>query len=415
MAKSVRLGVILCGLCLSMSANTTAEEPVAAKRVAATATNSPGADTPIPTVILQPQPAPGKPVRMTLLLPLKSTGLGAAANAVRAGFLAAYEKEKSGVAVNVVETSDLAEEIVSSYTNSLSSSDIMIGPLTRASAAAIAQSGAVRKPTISLTQSDVENASAAPLPPLMLAMGLSVEDEARQMAGWMAAGKQAVKVWIVCTSTSWQRRAAKAFAAKAPMLGIDATLVELGSASGFLSAADLAQLKRQISAEKARLFVALDDEQTRQLREVIGVEMQINGTAQLNPFALMDWPTAKHSPELNGVRLIDIPWQLQADHPAVMIYPHIEIAADQKRSADLERLYALGIDAFRVARQIAAQRKQFEIDGVTGKLVVNFGKDKVNFERTEPFAIYRAGTVVPYSAEPPGERTPPAKAVAPVQ
>jgi len=36
---------------------------------------------------------------------------------------------------------------------------------------------------------------------------------------------------------------------------------------------------------------------------------------------------------------------LQADHAAVMIYPRQVIAADQKRSADMERLYALGIDA----------------------------------------------------------------------
>jgi outer membrane PBP1 activator LpoA protein len=378
-AKMLLLGAVLSGLCLSTPANTTADN----------ADNAAGVGMP------SALPVSEESLRFALLLPLRSESLGRAAQAVRAGFLAAYEREKNGVAVTVVETGDTPEEVVAGYTHALAANDIVIGPLTRAAAAAIAKSGAVRKPTISLTQSNAEG-EALPLPPLMLAMGLSVEDEARQIAVWIAAGKPTGKVCVIATGAAWQRRAAKAFAAKAQLQGLDADMVELGSASGYLSVSDLAQFKKRMLAEKpGAVFAALDTAQAQQVREAIGIDIAIYGTAQLNPLALPDWETAERMPDMNGVRFLDIPWQLQADHAAVMIYPRIVVPAAQKRSADMERLYALGIDAFRVARLVAAQRRQFEIDGVTGKLTIGFNKESAHFERIEPHAIYRDGAVVP--------------------
>lgn len=337
--------------------------------------------------------AAAKPLRLTLLLPLSSDTLGPAANAVRAGFLAAYDLGKEGLTLKIVSTTDIPEEIVSSYTNSLADSDIVIGPLTRSATAAIVESGSVRLPTVALTQSDADSENAT-LPAQMLAMGLSVEDEAREAAGWMA-GNKAKKAYALGTSAPWQRRAAKAFAARARSLGLDVEQIELGSSYGFLSALDLDRVKKEVQAEKSlsafAVFAALDAPQAKQLREVIGNEPAVYGTAQMNPITLPDRITAEHLPELNGVRLLDIPWQLQPDHAAVMIYPRLVVDANQKRSADMERLYALGIDAFRVALQVVQQHRQFEIDGVTGRLKVSLDKDGAHFARIEPFAVYRDG------------------------
>ncbi|HEX8956848.1 MAG TPA: penicillin-binding protein activator [Burkholderiaceae bacterium] len=398
-------GVVLSGLCLCQPALTTAQTAN---------TEAPGIVMPGPATqkavqpVAQPQPvakpgpkpatpganlAAAKTVRLTLLLPLDSDSLGRAADAVRSGFLAAYDLESNGLSLNIVSTTDVAEEIVSSYTNALADSDIVIGPLTRSAATAIAQSGAVRLPTISLTQSDADSDSST-MPPQMLAMGLSVEDEAREVAGWIASNK-VKKAYALYTSSAWQRRAAKAFAAKARSLGLAVETVELGSSYGFLSALDVDRLKKELQAEKNlanyAVFAALDAGQTKQLREAIGNEPAIYGTAQINPVPLPDRATFERLPELNGVRLLDIPWQLQPDHAAVMIYPRAVVDADQKRSADMERLYALGIDAFRVALLAARQQKQFEIDGVTGRLKASFDKDGAHFTRIEPFAIYREG------------------------
>ena len=119
------------------------------------------------------------------------------------------------------------------------------------------------------------------------------------------------------------------------------------------------------------------------------------GTSQLNTLNLADPVGAAAKPELDGVRLLDLPWQLQADHPAVMIYPRPPKKGEQRRGLDLERLYALGIDAFRVAGELGAGRPVFTIDGVTGKLYVQLdGIRPATFERTEQQAQYAGGVVV---------------------
>jgi outer membrane PBP1 activator LpoA protein len=63
---------------------------------------------------------------------------------------------------------------------------------------------------------------------------------------------------------------------------------------------------------------------------------------------------------------MDMPWLLQPDHPAVMIYQRRELQAD----LDLERLYALGIDAFRIALVLLAGKAEAALDGVTGRLTL---------------------------------------------
>jgi hypothetical protein len=71
------------------------------------------------------------------------------------------------------------------------------------------------------------------------------------------------------------------------------------------------------------------------------------------------------------VRLLDLPWIVLPDHPAVMVYPR---PLDTEQPLDMDRLYALGIDAFRVARELALRDgSPFGIDGVTGRLDVVAG------------------------------------------
>lgn len=343
------------------------------------------------------------PLRIALLLPLRSDTLGQAAETVRAGFMAAYERERDGATVSVIETGDDAEEVVSGYIGALGRHDVMVGPLSRSGVSAVAQSGAVRKPTIALNQPEpaAKNGADSSLPQQMLVMGLSVEDEARQVARWAGAERPAAKALVLTTSTAWQRRAAKAFASEWQALGLASQSMELSVSGGTLHAGALAQLKQRISKEQpAALFVALDAEQTRQLRIAIGDEVPLYGTSQLNPYALPDSASAEPLTALDGARLVDLPWQLQADHPAVMAYPRSVPGPEQKRSADLERLYALGIDAYRVAREIGASHTRFELDGVSGRLSVSFGAGMPTFKRVEQPAIYQDGVILPLLGQP---------------
>src|SRR5439155_14191215 len=151
---------VLSGLCAPALANTTAPDQA-------------------------PRPV-GPTIRMALLLPLDSAALGRAADAVRDGFMAAYERDKDGVVVTLIETDDSVQQTLSGYKDAVGNQDLVVGPLSRAGVSAIAQSGAVRIPTIALNQVEAQaeapagaDATApAALPSNLLMMGLSLDDEA---------------------------------------------------------------------------------------------------------------------------------------------------------------------------------------------------------------------------------------------
>lgn len=334
------------------------------------------------------------PTRIALLLPTRSDSLMNVADAVRAGFMAAYQYEPGNIVINLVETGDAAADVLSGYQNAAANNDIVVGPLTRSGATEIILNHAVTKPTVALTQPDASEAGT--IPSNMLLMGLSVEDEARQAATWAASGKPGAKAFAISTSVSWQRRAANAFVTKWRSLGLQPEAIELSTGSSFINANGMLQLRKRIQEEKpALLFLALDATQAIQLRMAIGNTVPMVGTSQLNPVALDDWSSANRLNDLEGVLLLDMPWQLQPDHAAVMAYPHLPPNPDQRRSPDIERLYALGIDAYRVAHNIALKQTDFQLDGVTGKLVVRFGNGPAYFDRIMQTAVYRDGMVQP--------------------
>jgi hypothetical protein len=374
-AKALLLSLV-CGLCAPALANTT-ENAAGAGESAAGA-------------------APAGLIRIALLLPAQSETFGAAAQALRAGFMAAFEREPEGIEVNVVESADGAQNVLQAYADAQAHNDIVVGPLARADVAAVARSAKVDKPTLALAQPEAAPDAELALPPRMLAIGLSIEDEARQLAAW-AAGKKHGKAFVVSSGIAWQRRAARAFAAQWQEQGQEAQSVEIAASGGYLSAGGLAQLKKRMQEEKpALLFVGLDAFQAQQLQLALGQgQPPVYGTSQLNPWSAADWHGAEKHPEMNGVRLLDIPWQVQPDHPAAMVYPRWVTQADQRANPDLERLYALGIDAYRIAREIAVRRKSFELDGVTGRLAVQFGAGGYAFRRTAQPAVYQDGVVVP--------------------
>lgn len=337
---------------------------------------------------------PKKPLstRMALLLPLRSATLGAAAEAVRAGFMAAHERDQQGVTVSVIATDAAPEQTLSAYLDAQTNNDIVIGPLSRNGLNAIAQSGAVRIPTIALNQSVQDG--AAPLPLNMIAIGLSIEDEARQVARWASLEHPGARAFVVGTNIAWQRRAASAFTAEWQRLGLSSQSMELDLVNGYLSANGMGQLRNRLQSERpALLFVSMDSGLTRQLRLAVGTEVPVYGTSQLNPSAASNSADNGADPLNDGLHLVDMPWLLQPDHSAVMAYPRLVTAANQDSNPDLERLYALGIDAYRVAYEIASAHQEFEIDGVTGRLAVTFGPGMTSFDRLSPQAVYQNGTV----------------------
>ncbi len=396
---SAMLSAMMSGLCASAQPITTVTDP---------AVPAAGVDS-----------AP--PAHVALLLPLQSSLFGAAAEAVRTGFLTAFARKHSNLNVTVIESGDAVPDMVAAYRDAAAHYDIIVGPLSRSAVAALVQSASVTKPTIALAQPDLPDSSQQRLPPLMLMMGLSIEDEARQVAAWVEGEKKPGKIFALSTNIAWQRRAAKAFAGEARHIGLVVDELEVSMSNNVLSASGLAQLSQRIRAEKpALVFVALDASQTTQLRSAVGAEVPLYGTSQLNSLTLSaasklaampavvegstgDGTNTNTSantstsvlprrPELDGVRLLDLPWQLQGTHPGVQAYPR---SVTDYANADMERLYALGIDAFQVADELAMQHTSFDLDGVTGQLSVNMTPTVTYFQRRATQAVYQGGIVIP--------------------
>lgn len=364
-------------LCAPEQANTSTRAgalPDAGTASASASDASPGAALP---------PGSPKTTRIGLLLPLQSAALGAPSAAIRDGFMAGHERDQAGFTVNIIATGDSPPEVLKAYQAALRTNDIIVGPLARGAVAVVAASGAVSKPTVALNNSA---ASAAPLPPLMVAIGLSVEDEARQVAAWAASEHPHGKALVLAGHATWQGRIATAFHARWKQLGHAAQTVALSFPGGYLDPAQLADLKTRIGTDPPDLlFAALDAAQLRQVRAALANPLPCYGTSSVNPGV----GPGIDAPELNGVRLVDLPWEIQPDHPAVMVYPR---PVADGLPLDLDRLYALGIDAFRVAREISLQPgAEFTLDGVTGKLKIGAG----TFQRVEAAAVYLDGAYQP--------------------
>ena len=326
----------------------------------------------------------GQGTRIALLLPLESDALAQPAEAVRAGFLAGYERERSGVTVNVIPTGDSAQATLDAYARAAESNDIVVGPLARPAVAALASSGAVSKPTIALNHPQTNG----PLPRQMLMVGLALEDEARQVADWAAAEQPGGRALVLTGSAAWQQRLTGAFTARWSQLGLSNYVVELPSSDGYVDGNALAELRARLQQDPPQLvFAALDAVGLRQVRSAIGTSLPTYGTASVNPGR----DPALAAPELSGVRILDLPWTVQPEHPLVASYPRWDAGTG---GFDMQRLYALGIDAYRIARELALRPgSAFQIDGVTGRLSVDMSSGSPAFRRVETGTVYRDGGV----------------------
>jgi outer membrane PBP1 activator LpoA protein len=136
------------------------------------------------------------------------------------------------------------------------------------------------------------------------------------------------------------------------------------------------------------VFLALDQATTRAVRPYI------SGTLPLYTTSLGVDPRAEPTVnvDLEGVRYVDMPWFVQPDHPAVMVYP----TPSSQMSVEQERLYALGIDAYRLSGLLLqADLKSFPLDGVTGRIALDADR---HFTRSLVPAGFDSGRAVPLSA-----------------
>lgn len=341
-------------------------KPVAAPAVVAAPVMAPAvASAPVVTqapVAVAPvaQAVPAKnraKVRIGLLLPTESKTFGEAAQVVRAGFEAAATLDGQAQVIYVDEQEN---DVAARYRATVASGvKVMVGPLTRQGIAAIAPY--VTVPTLTLNALDP---AFAPNPKL-LSLSLTVEGEARQMARLMRDDGRNAPL-VVSANDVLSRRLTQAF--------VEEWKKDAGVAPRVLDWPVSAPLTNALAQSDA-VFIAMTPPDAAALKAALPPSMTVYATSQLN--------SRKPDPALAGIRFIDMPWFLMTEQAEVQHYPRPTATL----TVQTERLYALGIDAYRLALQMATTKwspSSLRLHGVTGDL--KLGRDR-QFERILPLAV----------------------------
>lgn len=317
---------------------------------------------------------------IALLLPLGSGAFARVADVVRQGFLAAVRAQPDlDLPVVAYPTSDESAELFANIERARAhGARFIVGPLSRPAVTALAASDRVTVPTLALNVPEGDRA----LPERLHAYGLLVEVEARQVAR-MAFEQGRRSLLTVSDGSVIARRLQKAFVDEFVRLGGRSHAdFAYSTSNANLGALREATAKGDVDA----VLLALDGERARLVRPYVDGLVSVYATSQV-----YDAKAASGGDlDLNGVRFVDMPWLLQPDHPAVMIYPRREGEAG---AGDFERLYAFGIDAFRIAFALlrSTDGTRTAIDGVTGR--ISLGRDRV-FQRELTPAQFSEGRPV---------------------
>jgi outer membrane PBP1 activator LpoA protein len=328
----------------------------------------------VPVVVPVITPASTEPVEshIALILPLKSATFASKAEVVQQGFLAAAALQTNGIPVRVYPCKDEKLEVVALYQQALKAGAVaVVGPLTIPGVTALAANTNLVVPTLALNVIEAERNDQ------LYFFGLPGETEARQVAQW-ATKSGMLSATVVRTDTAFSKRLAKAFTLNWQRAGgqVKPEIVYSGDPKPL----------RAIPADPGNMvFLAAEVDKARLLRPYINVALPLYATSQVyagNGNNLVNFDLAE-------VHFVDMPWVLQPDHPAVMVYPRVTPPLAQ----DMERLYAFGIDAYRLMQVVLQHdtEKALPLDGVTGKVYL-YGHV---LERESIYAAVRQGQGVP--------------------
>lgn len=321
-------------------------------------------------------PVPSSQRKIALLLPLDSPVYAGAARAVQSGFMAAY-KASGGSAEVAVYGSGGAEGVMQTYRQAAAEgAQVVIGPLMRDEVTVLAGQ-ALTVPVLALNQPE-ENAASTQ--PNLYLFGLPVEAEARQIAR-LGRGQGMQTALVVHAATPLGQRMAKAFAEEWRLL--DGTVTEQ------LAIPDLdglGELKVAAAAHPADLiFLGADAAHARIARPYLDQAIPTYGTSHIYDGA----PKSVQNMDLMAVHFVDMPWILDPGNPEFTRFQPAEVAP----GTELRRLYALGIDAYRLLAQLgkAEPGPAKLLDGATGVIRLD---EQNALTRTMPLAQFRREGVV---------------------
>lgn len=300
---------------------------------------------------------------IALLLPLASKTFGKVGDALKQGFIAGAEADgKNAPPYRIYTADDEGASLAAQYRRAVSEGAYaIIGGMTRDGANIMARESRVL-PTLAL------NAPATSIdndfPDRFVYVSLSLDLEAVLVAR-MAADDGLHSIAMVVANDPLSKRVQESFEREWLRLGGEiATQITFGSDSG--DTTRVATAMEKVSGRATAVFLAAGPKAARFVRPYLPAGMPAFATSQsIDPYA-----GSVANLDLDGVRFLEMPWFAQRDHPAVIAYAK----PAQSLAVEYERLYALGIDAWRLGQLIVKSenmRSLLPLDGVTGRITLD--------------------------------------------
>jgi outer membrane PBP1 activator LpoA protein len=348
----------------------------------------PAIDDLVPELLATSEEILRAPDHVAVLLPLTGA-LAAPAQAVLDGFLAAYYAADTRPQLRVYDIGDAGRDVFSAYREAVDAgASAVVGPLAKESLIALANGAQLSVPLLAL--------NALPdnqLPPQgLFQFALAPEDEAAAAARYALARGQNTAVVLVPRG-DWGARVAQAFTRAFEAAGgqvletalYDADTTDFSDPIQSMLNLDASErrfrqlrsnLRRDIKFEPYRrrdadlVFIGATPREARLIRPQLRFFHAIDLPVLATSHAYSGTPSSADQ-DLSGVEFVDMPWLLRSNADAELSRQTLEQA--QPSAARFPRLYAFGIDAFRLLPYLHALRQApgQTIDGVSGALSVD--------------------------------------------
>lgn len=330
-----------------------------------------------------------KPKNIALLLPLQGTH-AKSAQAVRDGFLAAFYANKNSSYKPTIKVYDttLQNDLPATYKQAVNEgADFIVGPLTKEEVDAISSHTRPQIPMLTLN-----NGSSNNLDSNIFQFSLSPEMEAQAVArkAWRDGHRNAI---VIIPKSAWGRRMLSAFKTTWNNLGgriVDVEEIQsqtnltagvkrlLGVDSSEIRAQQLKQSGIKFSFDPRRrqdidmVFIATNPALARQVKPLLNFYFAANLPAYASSSVFSGKSQPSLDQDLNGVQFCDMPWILDASIGSRSTYK----AVSESWPEDFDqyaRLYALGLDAYKVSTQIdqLTMMPDLGISGMTGMLTID--------------------------------------------
>ncbi|MBI1422742.1 MAG: ABC transporter substrate-binding protein [Gammaproteobacteria bacterium] len=354
------------------------------------------------------------PDRVALLLPL-SGKFANAGEALRDGFTAAYytRRPNPNQRIRIYDVGEDPSKVKEVYKKAIQDgAQFVVGPLDKEAVQTLAQMDDLPVPTLALNYLSDEDQT---LHANMYQFGLSPEDEARQVAErtWLDGH---VNAGVLVPAGPWGERIYAAFQQRWIQLGghivemqtYDATKNDFSQPIKALLNIDDSQaryrriatiLKRDIKFTPRRrmdidfIFLAAFPRQARQIRPQLKFYQASDVPVYSTSHVFTGVLNQERDRDMDGLEFGDMPWVLAESTAHRGMRADIENEITDAGNA-LQRIYALGIDAFNIIGALNTLRAYpYErYDGETGSLSLD---NRLRVQRQLTWVKFRSGRPVP--------------------